>query len=93
MSRAQEAFKANGFDTGHTQSPIIPLFVRDTIKAMTVVRKAYDQGVFITPVIAPAVPEKDVLIRFALMATHERSHVDQAVEVLTKIFKEYGIIA
>ena len=83
---AQEAFKAAGFDTGHTQSPIIPLFVRDTFKAMTIVKLAYEQGVFITPVIAPAVPEKDVLIRFALMATHSIEQVDEAVEKLTKIF-------
>ena len=89
---AQEAFKNAGFDTGHTQSPIIPLFVRDTIKAMTIVPMAYKAGVFITPVIAPAVPEKDVLIRFALMATHTTEHVDQAVEVLTKIFRELDII-
>lgn len=90
---AQEAFKANGFDTGHTQSPIIPLFVRDTIKAMKIVRLAYEVGVFITPVIAPAVPEKDVLIRFALMATHSIEQVDEAVEKLTKIFKAEGVIA
>ena len=89
---AQEAFKANGFDIGHTQSPIIPLFVRDTIKAMTIVKLAYEQGVFITPVIAPAVPEKDVLIRFALMATHSIEQVDEAVEKLTKIFKQLEII-
>ncbi len=89
---AQEAFKANGFDTGHTQSPIIPLFVRDTFKAMTIVKLAYEQGVFITPVIAPAVPEKDVLIRFALMATHSIEQVDEAVEKLTKIFKSLEII-
>lgn len=89
---AQEAFKANGFDIGHTQSPIIPLFVRDTIKAMTVVRMALNEGVFITPVIAPAVPEKDVMIRFALMATHTCSQVDIAVEKLTKIFKQLDII-
>ncbi len=89
---AQEAFKAAGFDTGHTQSPIIPLFVRDTIKAMTVVKMAYEAGVFITPVIAPAVPEKDVLIRFALMATHSIEQVDEAVEKLTKIFKQLEII-
>ncbi|MBR5904891.1 MAG: pyridoxal phosphate-dependent aminotransferase family protein [Bacteroidales bacterium] len=89
---AQEAFKANGFDTGHTQSPIIPLFVRDTFKAMTIVKLAYEQGVFITPVIAPAVPEKDVLIRFALMATHSIEQVDEAVEKLTKIFKSLDII-
>ena len=89
---AQKAFKDAGFDTGHTQSPIIPLFVRDTMKAMKIVRLAYDQGVFITPVIAPAVPEKDVLIRFALMATHSIDQVDEAVEKLTAIFKEVGVI-
>ena len=89
---AQEAFKAAGFDTGHTQSPIIPLFVRDTVKAMTIVRLAYEQGVFITPVIAPAVPENDVLIRFALMATHTVEQVDEAVEKLTKIFRDLHVI-
>ena len=89
---AQKAFKDAGFDTGHTQSPIIPLFVRDTFKAMTIVKMAYEAGVFITPVIAPAVPENDVLIRFALMATHSIEQVDEAVEKLTKIFKSLDII-
>lgn len=89
---AWKCFRENGFDINLTESPIIPLMVRDTIKAMTIVEEAYKQGVFITPVIAPAVPEKDVLIRFALMATHQREHVDQAVEVLTKIFREQGVI-
>ena len=60
---------------------------------MTVVRMAYERGVFITPVIAPAVPENDVLIRFALMATHTIEQVDQAVGVLTDIFKQLEIIA
>ena len=90
---AQNAFKANGFDTGHTQSPIIPLFVRDTEKALTIVRMALEDGVFITPVIAPAVPQDSVLIRFALMATHRREHVDEAVDKLTKIFRKAGVIA
>ena len=89
---AHKAFKDKGFDIGHTQSPIIPLFVRDTFKAMTIVKMAYEAGVFITPVIAPAVPEKDVLIRFALMATHSFEQVDEAVEKLTKIFKELEVI-
>lgn len=90
---AHKAFKENGFDIGHTQTPIIPLFVRDTMKAMKIVRMAYDQGVFITPVIAPAVPEKDVLIRFALMATHSCAQVDEAVGKLAAIFREVGVIA
>ena len=90
---AQQAFRDAGFDIGHTQSPIIPLFVRDTYKATVIVARALQDGVFITPVIAPAVPEKDVLIRFALMATHTTDQVDEAVEKLTRIFKEEGIIA
>ena len=64
---AWKCFRENGFDINLTESPIIPLMVRDTIKALSLVEEAYRQGVFITPVIAPAVPEKDVLIRFALM--------------------------
>ena len=89
---AHAKFRANGFDINATQSPIIPLMVRDTRKAMQIVTLAYNEGVFITPVIAPAVPEKDVLIRFALMATHTKEHIDIAVEKLTKIFKQLGVI-
>ena len=90
---AHKAFRDAGFDIGRTQSPIIPLFVRDTHKALAVVHLALEEGVFVTPVIAPAVPQEDVLIRFALMATHTRGQVDFAVEKLTKVFKSLGIIA
>ena len=89
---AHAKFRENGFDINATQSPIILLMVRDTRKAMQIVTLAYNEGVFITPVIAPAVPEKDVLIRFALMATHTKEHIDIAVEKLTKIFKQVGVI-
>ena len=89
---AHAKFRENGFDINANQYPIIPLMVRDTRKAMQIVTLAYNEGVFITPVIAPAVPEKDVLIRFALMATHTKEHIDIAVEKLTKIFKQLGVI-
>ena len=89
---AHAKFRENGFDINATQSPIIPLMVRDTRKAMQIVTLAYNDGVFITPVIAPAVPEKDVLIRFALMATHTKEHIDIAVDKLTKIFKQLDVI-
>lgn len=90
---AHEQFKARGFDIGHTQSPIIPLFVRDLKKCLTAVKMALEAGVFITPVIPPAVPEDSVIIRFALMATHSFEQLDDAIEKLTVIFKKLEIIA
>ena len=89
---AWKRFRESGFDINATQSPIIPLMVRDTKKAMAIVTLAYNEGLFVTPVIAPAVPERDVLIRFALMATHTKEQIDIAVEKLTAIFKQQGII-
>ena len=89
---AHEEFKARGFDIGHTQSPIIPLFVRDLQKCLTAVKMALDEGIFITPVIPPAVPEDSVIVRFALMATHNFEQLDEAIDKLTKVFKKLEII-
>lgn len=89
---AWKLFRERGFDINATESPIIPVMVRDTEKAMAIVTMAYNAGVFITPVIAPAVPEKDVLIRFALMATHSREQVEEAIDKLTVIFKQLNLL-
>jgi 8-amino-7-oxononanoate synthase len=58
---------------------------------MAIVRHALAEGIFVTPVITPAVAPGDELIRFALMATHTREQVDYAVEKLTKVFKQLEI--
>ena len=89
---ALQRFRAAGFETGETESPIIPLYVLDTDKTFVVTQKALDEGVFINPVIPPACAPQDTLVRFALMATHTREHVDQGVDRLTKVFREMGII-
>ena len=89
---AHDEFRRRGFDIGHTQSPIIPLFVRDTVKALTAVKMALDEGVFITPVIPPAVPQDSVIIRFALMATHTMEQLDEGIEKVEKIFRKLEII-
>jgi len=91
-NHAHAEFKARGFDIGHTQSPIIPLFVRDLKKCLTAVKMALDEGVFITPVIPPAVPEDSVIVRFALMATHSFEQLDEGIDKLTKIFRKLEII-
>lgn len=90
---ALEKFRNAGFEIGETESPIIPLYVRDVEKTFMVTKLAFDEGIFINPVIPPACAPQDTLVRVALMATHTKEQVDFAVEKLAKCFKALGIIA
>ena len=85
-------FRDAGFEIGETESPIIPLYVRDLEKTFMVTKMAFDEGVFINAVIPPACAPSDTLVRFALMATHTKEQVDRAVAALSKVFKELNII-
>jgi len=89
---ALERFRESGFEIGETESPIIPLYVRDTVKTFQVTKLAFDEGVFINPVIPPACAPHDTLVRFALMATHTKEHVDEGVDKLIKVFKKLELI-
>lgn len=89
---ALRRFREEGFEIGDTESPIIPLYVRDVDKTFLVTKFAYDNGVFINPVIPPACAPQDTLVRFALMATHTEEQVERGVQALKKIFVEQGII-
>lgn len=89
---ALESFRQAGFEIGDTESPIIPLYVRDTDKTFEVTKMAFDEGIFINPVIPPACAPQDTLVRVALMATHTKEQVDIAVDKLTKCFKKLHII-
>ena len=86
------AFRTNGFEIGPTQSPIIPLYIRDTEKTFLITKEIYDAGIFVNPVIPPACSPDATLIRFSLMATHTHDQVDIAIDKLTKVFKKYGVI-
>lgn len=89
---ARRQFRDRGFETGHSETPIIPLFVHDVEKALRLSVNLVDDGVFVTPVIPPAVPPTDSMIRFALMATHTFEQVDFAVEKITAAFKKEGVL-
>ena len=89
---ALKRFKEEGFEIGDTESPIIPLYVRDVEKTFIVTARAFDNGVFINPVIPPACAPQDTLVRFALMATHTEEKVERGVQILKKVFKEQNII-
>ena len=89
---ALKRFKEEGFEIGDTESRIIPLYVRDPEKTFIATAKAFEEGVFINPVIPPACAPQDTLVRFALMANHTKEQVDRAVTGLLKVFKELEII-
>jgi len=89
---ALKRFREEGFEIGDTESPIIPLYVRDVDKTFIVTAEAFNRGVFINPVIPPACAPQDTLVRFALMATHTNEQVEKAVGILKEVFKEQGIM-
>ena len=89
---ALKRFKEEGFEIGDTESPIIPLYIRDAEKTFLITALAYERGVFINPVVPPACAPQDTLVRYALMATHTKEQVDRSVEILKGIFVEQGVI-
>lgn len=86
-----EAFRTLGFEIGNTETPIIPLYVRDNLKTFRLTHMLLEEGVFISPVVAPAVAAEDTLIRVALMATHTIEQVDYAIDKIHKCFCQLDI--
>ncbi len=89
---ALKGFKEMGFDTGLSETPIIPLFIRDDIKALLLTQKLLAEGIFVNPVVSPAVPKHDCLIRYSLMATHTKEQVAISIEKITRVARELGIL-
>ena len=81
-----------GFDTGESKSPIIPLVVGEDLAAFKMAIRLQEVGVFVNPVITPAVPAGRAMIRTSYMATHTREHLDLALEALSEVGSELGII-
>lgn len=80
-----------GFDIGHTDSPIIPVYIRDNDKTFLITNILHKNGIFVNPVVSPAVPSDSSLIRFSLMATHSFAQIEEAVEKMYAAFKEVQI--
>jgi 8-amino-7-oxononanoate synthase len=80
-----------GFDIGASESPILPIYVRDNEKTFLATNMLQNEGVFVNPVVSPAVPADSSLLRFSLMATHTFSQIDEAVEKIAKSFKKVGV--
>lgn len=89
---ALEGFKKAGFEIGHTSTPIIPLFIRDDFKTFAITHDLLEEGIFVNPVVTPAVAPQDTLIRFSLMATHTEEQVAEALEKIEKVFRRHGVL-
>lgn len=88
---AMKLLKEAGFDTGHTVTPIIPVFIRDDFKTFTITKMLLEEGVFVNPVVSPAVASSSSLLRFSLMATHSFSQIEEAVDKIAKCAKKLGV--
>jgi len=85
-------FETLGFDTGQSESPVIPLVVGEDTAAFVMTRKLQDRGVFANPVISPAVPKGRSMMRTSYMATHTAEQLEIALEAFAAVGREMGII-
>ncbi len=90
--RAYQHLKSSCFILGETITPIIPIFIRNNEKTFKITQMLFENGIFVNPVIAPAVPDNDTMIRFSLMATHTDSQIDHACEKIAQFAKQLHII-
>ena len=89
---ALDGFRNMGCEIGNTSTPIIPLFIRDNFKTFAITRDLQNEGIFVNPVVSPAVAPQDTLIRFSLMATHTKEQVTTALEKIQKVFRAHNLI-
>ncbi len=89
---AMKLLKEAGFDTGHSVTPIIPIFIRDDFNTFKITKMLLEEGVFVNPVVSPAVASTSALLRYSLMATHTFSQIEESVEKITKCAKKLGVL-
>ncbi|MBF0559954.1 MAG: aminotransferase class I/II-fold pyridoxal phosphate-dependent enzyme, partial [Nitrospirae bacterium] len=87
-----DGFKGLGFEVGPTQTPIIPVIVKESETAFRMAMMLQDMGVFVNVAVSPAVPTGKALVRTSYMSTHTDSQLDIVLEAFEKIGKELGII-
>lgn len=85
-------FRDAGFDIGQTATPIIPVYLRDVMKTLQMTRLLLEEGIFVNPVVPPAVSRDAALIRFSLMSTHSFNQIDQAIDKMTGMARKMGML-
>jgi 8-amino-7-oxononanoate synthase len=87
-----QGLKSLGFDTGESQTPVVPVVVGEDMRALMMVHRLQEEGVFVNCVLSPATPPGRALIRTSLMATHTRAQLSRALDAFEKVGREVGLI-
>lgn len=90
--RMLNEIKRMGFNTGKSETPVIPVYVGDSIKCFKMCKMLQDEGVFVNVAVPPAVPEGSGIIRLSLMATHTDKQIDTALAKIEKVAKKLKVI-
>jgi 7-keto-8-aminopelargonate synthetase-like enzyme len=90
--RLQDGMRTLGFDTGPSETPIVPILIGPLDKTFIMWRRVFDAGIFTNPVVPPAVPPSQCRLRMSLMATHTADQIDYCIETIGQIGKELGVI-
>ena len=88
----KENLKSMGFNTGLTESAIIPVMTGDELTQKKMSRRFHEEGIYVNAIPHPAVPKGQERFRFSVMATHTREDIDKTLEVVEKLGREFGII-
>ena len=88
----RERLKDAGFNTGPSETPIIPAVVGEDMTAFVMCTRLAEEGVFVNPVVSPAVDQGNALIRLSLMATHTEDEIHKAMDIMVKVGQELQII-
>jgi 7-keto-8-aminopelargonate synthetase-like enzyme len=90
--RMKQGLLSLGFDLGASETPILPVYCRSLLLAFQLCRRLQEEGVFVNPVVSPAVAPGHELMRISLMATHTDAQIDFALDKLGKVGKELGLL-
>ena len=90
--KMRNGFKAAGFRIRENPTPIVPVFIGEEMDTFLFCKRLLEKGVFATPIIPPAVPSDQCLIRTSYMATHTDEQLDYVLEVFESLGKEFGVL-
>lgn len=91
-NRMRDGLHKMKYNTGTSCTPIIPVIIGDDEKVLLMRKMLFDRGVFVNPVVSPAVPTNQTLIRLSLMATHTFEQIDYALKQMYEVGKELNVI-